>query len=447
MSVISEVSLHYFLIYNTRLGLKEGKEHEKILFFYPPTVSIGNQTNYVGLTEGYVLCTKQFSPDKPCDNIHTMKHTIALYEPEPDIWMVLALNNPSGTASAGKKEYFEEEVDDIILQTVLHQIYDLWRMFNGPMHAITTECLRKRIDTFVKPYLNQINFDQLDLFTSLDGIQLLPVDKNVYLKMLGMVNGAEIALQSTLPSFRFAALFYKDNLLWSSLQQNQIRTLNNYLVQLVKVGGDRSSASSLMATCVDGEPVWSPSKGQKSKSGFFCDSSVASKSNLPIVYFGDTKSYMIIYEQKDTLCIFLANEADLKNIRFEEIREHVYSQIEYIYPVLETNYSKKTFMEEQYKYIFFNQMNLAIKASLKLKGVELTKDTLKILNEMHADFENRPDISESTVKTQSDRWIVGRKTDSREFYVIFDNKSTNMLEINEEMKTLSSTFLKNHFID
>ncbi|EFA75224.1 hypothetical protein PPL_11299 [Heterostelium album PN500] len=436
---IEDASLHYFYIFNPKLGQKEGREHEKILYFYPQAnFSIGIQTNFVGLTEAYVLCTKQFSPDKPCEAIHTMKHTIALRQVEPDIWMVIALNNTSGVVN-NKKEYLENEIDDIILQTTLQQLYDIWRLFNGPMSEIVKRTsydhLKKRLDAFIKPYLEQIAFDQLDLFTSLDGIQFLPVDKNVYLKLLAMINGTEIAFQSACPSFRFGALYYKDNLLWSSLQQNHIRSLNHYLIQLVKIGVDRSAVNSIMVINTgDHEVVWS-TKGQKSKSGYFTESMSSVKTTLPVIHIGEQLCYMIIYEQRDTVCVFLVNEEDLDQLKLEEVRESISSHIDYIYPVLETNYSKKSFMEEQYKYIFFNQMNLAIKASLKLKGVELTKETLKILNEMHADFENRPDISESTVKTQNDRWIVGRKTDSREFYVIFDTKTTSLLEINGNQDT------------
>eukprot|EP01132_Coremiostelium_polycephalum_P008290 gene8290-10186_t len=97
-------------------------------------------------------------------------------------------------------------------------------------------------------------------------------------------------------------------------------------------------------------------------------------------------------------------------------------------------------------------MNLAIRSSLKTKGYpappDLTKETIKVLNEIHSDFEKGPEnISETIVKTQGDRWIVARKIDSRELYVIFDNKLTNILEINEEIKNLTSKYFTNLFIE
>jgi hypothetical protein len=111
-------------------------------------------------------------------------------------------------------------------------------------------------------------------------------------------------------------------------------------------------------------------------------------------------------------------------------------------------------------------MNLAMKTSLKQRGADLPKETLKLLNEMHADFEKQqPSIpSEVLIRTAGDRWLVGRKSDQREFYVFFDSKSSNLLEINgkncdyclcrinsvflaEEVKKLSSTYFSTIFID
>ena len=73
------------------------------------------------------------------------------------------------------------------------------------------------------------------------------------------------------------------------------------------------------------------------------------------------------------------------------------------------------------------------------------------------------------VRTQDDGWIVGRKSDQREFYVIFDQKNANLLEVNgmksppfqnwsrrdahhlsalaEEVRKLSSTYFNNIFIE
>jgi len=73
---------------------------------------------------------------------------------------------------------------------------------------------------------------------------------------------------------------------------------------------------------------------------------------------------------------------------------------------------------------------------------------MKMLNDIHTDFEKAPEnLSEVLIRTQNDRWIVGRKSDQREFFVIFDHKNSLLIEINEEVKKLSSTYFNNIFID
>ena len=40
------------------------------------------------------------------------------------------------------------------------------------------------------------------------------------------------------------------------------------------------------------------------------------------------------------------------------------------------------------------------------------------------------DEGETVIKTASDYWVVGKKSDQREFYVVLNNKMANLAEIN-----------------
>ena len=42
------------------------------------------------------------------------------------------------------------------------------------------------------------------------------------------------------------------------------------------------------------------------------------------------------------------------------------------------------------------------------------------------------DDGETIVKTVSDTWVVGKKSDQREFYVVLNQKNANLIEINGE---------------
>jgi len=43
--------------------------------------------------------------------------------------------------------------------------------------------------------------------------------------------------------------------------------------------------------------------------------------------------------------------------------------------------------------------------------------------------------------------LLEKKSDQREFYVIFEQKNANLLEVNEEVRKLSSTYFNNIFIE
>jgi len=72
---------------------------------------------------------------------------------------------------------------------------------------------------------------------------------------------------------------------------------------------------------------------------------------------------------------------------FQDLNTIIEQQIDRLNPSINEYYSsrKQGNFDESFKYIYFNSMNLAMKTSLK-RGTVLTKETLKCLQQMHADF-------------------------------------------------------------
>jgi len=131
---------------------------------------------------------------------------------------------------------------------------------------------------------------------------------------------------------------------------------------------------------------------------------------------------------------------------YTQLQKIIKPQIKFLGPII-SEHAKKLTIDEGFRYLYFNHMNLALKTSLERD--QLPNDIVRVLNKMHADFERNSSLSEVILHlgTQNDVWIVGRKSDQREFYIIFDQKSANLLEINEEVKKLSSIYFKDIFID
>jgi hypothetical protein len=65
--------------------------------------------------------------------------------------------------------------------------------------------LREKLSDFFGHYAPTINFKTVDLFSALDGVHFLPVDKNVYLRIQSFVNWTE----NNFPSIEYSCFLYR----------------------------------------------------------------------------------------------------------------------------------------------------------------------------------------------------------------------------------------------
>jgi len=168
----------------------------------------------------------------------------------------------------------------------------------------------------------------------------------------------------------------------------------------------------------------------------------------PKVFIGpkNTPYKLIVFKLMDCTSAYLVKDVQVPVSFYVQLQKIIKPQIKFLGPII-SEHAKKLTIEEGFRYLYFNHMNLALKTTLDRD--QLPNDIVRVLNKMHADFERNASLSEVILHlgTQNDVWIVGRKSDQREFYIIFDQKSANLLEINEEVKKLSSIYFKDIFID
>lgn len=50
------------------------------------------------------------------------------------------------------------------------------------------------------------------------------------------------------------------------------------------------------------------------------------------------------------------------------------------------------------------------------------------------------------MKTTGDGWLVGRKSNGRELYVLSDSKATNIVDVNDEVERITSHYFSNIFL-
>lgn len=186
----------------------EGCESSTVLWVYARCAA---PQDLCGIAEGLIAFTREFSPDSLCESVHCQQHRYAFAQPEKSYWMVLVVKNPTivtkeAAGAGGKKdaasvlhtEYLEDELEDSVLQAILHRCYSLFSLFNSSFTsivkstlelgggsptalAVAHDALRVRLSLFMSYFLPTIRFSQLIYFTDIHGFQFLPVDKITFL--------------------------------------------------------------------------------------------------------------------------------------------------------------------------------------------------------------------------------------------------------------------------
>ncbi|XP_077852256.1 vacuolar fusion protein CCZ1 homolog B isoform X2 [Macaca mulatta] len=395
-----------FFIYNPRFGPREGEEENKILFYHPNEVEKNEKIRNVGLCEAIVQFTRTFSPSKPAKSLHTQKNRQFFNEPEEHFWMVMVVRNPiiEKQSKDGKPviEYQEEELLDKVYSSVLQQCYSMYKLFNGTflkaMEDGGVELLKERLEKFFHRYLQTLHLQSCDLLDIFGGISFFPLDKMTYLKIQSFIN----RMEESLSIVKYTAFLYNDQLIWSGLEQDDMRILYKYLTTSLFPRHMEPEAMSA-AVC------------------FMIDASIQ-----PTLDFC-RRLDSVVGPQLTVLASDICEQFNI-NKRMSG--------------------SEK---EPQFKFIYFNHMNLAEKSTVHMRktpSVSLTSvhpDLMKILGDINSDFTRVDEDEEIIVKAMSDYWVVGKKSDRRELYVILNQKNANLIEVNEEVKKLCATQFNNIF--
>ena len=88
---------------------------------------------------------------------------------------------------------------------------------------------------------NNFSFFFSPSFQAFDGIQFLPLDKNTYLRVQCFINLAE----ATFPSIKYSVFMYNDHVVWSGLEQDDMRILYKYLTGGLLYGKNATQHPSL----------------------------------------------------------------------------------------------------------------------------------------------------------------------------------------------------------
>lgn len=166
---------------------EDTREAERILCFYPPTFDRNDQLRQIGLARALANFSRNFDRmggrieharvehmRSGIENVHSQKHRMVFFEPEPGYGMLLNVNlgciiqtvrvsggmNTAG--AAGQRtivEFLDSSVSDAPLHEVLVSGYECFRLLHGSFahivrnHGGKVEELRQRLEAFYTRYL------------------------------------------------------------------------------------------------------------------------------------------------------------------------------------------------------------------------------------------------------------------------------------------------------
>ncbi|XP_075035768.1 vacuolar fusion protein CCZ1 homolog isoform X1 [Mixophyes fleayi] len=456
-------SLLNFFIYNPKFGPREGEEEKKILFYHPNEIEKNEKIKNVGLCEAIVQFTRTFSPSKPAQSLHTQKNRQFFHEPEDSFWMVMVVKNPVLEKQKDGKtvlEYQEDELLDKVYSSVLKQCYKMYKLFNGTfakaMEAGGVTLLKDRLEKFFHRYLQTLHLQSCDLLDVFAGISFFPLDKMTYLKIQSFINRVEEGLSLV----KYTAFLYNDQLIWSGLEQEDMRILYKYLT------------TSLFPRFTEPElagrdsPIRPEMPGNLQHYGRFLTGPLnlndpEAKFRFPKIFVNTEDKYeelyLIVYKAMSaSVCFMIDASVQLTPDFCRKLDSLIGPQLTVLASDICEQYNinrriSGSEKEPQFKFIYFNHMNLAEKSTIHLKKTPSVSHTsvqpelMKILGDINNDFTRVDEDEEIIVKAMTDYWIVGKKSDQRELYVILNQKNSNLIEVNDEIKKLCATQFNNIF--
>ncbi|MCI4384193.1 hypothetical protein PGIGA_G00036010 [Pangasianodon gigas] len=384
----------------------------------------------------------------------------------------------------------------------------MYKLFNGTFirafEAGGVELLTQKLEKFFYRYIQTLHLQSCDLLDVFGGISFFPLDKMTYLKIQSFVNRVEESLSLV----KYTAFLYNDQLIWSGLEQDDMRILYKYLTTSLfprhtepelagrdsplrpEVTGNllhygRSGleqddmrilykylTTSLFPRHTEPElagrdsPLRPEVTGNLLHYGRFLTGPANlkdpdTKFRFPRIFVNTDNSYeelhLIVYKAMSAAVCFMINASvELTREFCEQLDALVGPQLTLLASDICEQYNINRRIsgpekEPQFKFIYFNHMNLAEKSTIHMRktaSVCLTSvhpDLMKILGDINSDFARVDADEEIIVKAMTDYWVVGKKSDQRELYVILNQKNANLIEVNEEVKRLCATQFNNIF--
>mmetsp|Transcript_1187 Transcript_1187/g.1692 ORF Transcript_1187/g.1692 Transcript_1187/m.1692 type:complete len:583 (+) Transcript_1187:70-1818(+) len=416
MTTEQPASLAAFFVFNPTLG-EEQTEGRKNLFFHP-NIDVNRMKDYIGLSEGIINFTRDFSPDKPCEALRCEKTRHAFFECEKDYWIVLIMNNPSIVKSRnGTPVYLEDELGDSCLQAIVKRTYATFRMCNGRMADIARqhsyEFLKTKLWLFMKYFLPTIDFQNVRFLMDIRGFNFMPVNRNAFLMTQYIIN----VLSSAFPSIASCAVMYDRKLIWSGLEQDDMFFL--YLLDQKNMGGffkylatnpekpsgeqdpsgendadiitDMKSSSTTTRKANTKEGLARKSIGFLTGPAHILDHSRSAAPQLHLKTFDWKRKRLAVYRYSSITLFMVMHDVAMETSDYQEIDKYARPDIQKLEALLSRQGGQDSKPSDSYRFLYFNALNLALVSTLGRENTQpVSMETIKLIRKIHKDFRINP---------------------------------------------------------
>ncbi|XP_068149591.1 vacuolar fusion protein CCZ1 homolog [Drosophila tropicalis] len=458
-----EITLRSFYIFNSSFGQREGEEHKKILYYYPNDIELNTKIKDVGLSEAIIAFTGTFTTDHDCKALHTQKTTQLFYQPEPGYWLVIVLNVPKEIRLKDGVEvadYRGGEVSDRIFRAVLRQCYNFYRFqygeFSNKLTATNVEqlesqrqSLQDQLLQFYDKYLIKLKelSGNCDIMDMLHSIQYLALDKSLFLRAQNFS-----MLCATFPAIKECIMLYNHQVVCGGkLSAGDLYSLHAYIVEYV----------------LSKETTPATNEGEGRFVSSVEDNVTQVDANLPPppvrVHLSLGSHNLLIYRALNvTLCLFLdalsADQAVPKPEFYEELHAYMGPQLICLARDIANEICKENILSSILgsgvenasatadssapKYLFINEQSLQHHTNIYRHSKSLPNNVMSIIADLANPSESWTNAAavaateELQVKTTNDYWIVKRRCNWRQYYVILCNSKATLLDVTQEAKRI-----------
>ncbi|XP_062134463.1 vacuolar fusion protein CCZ1 homolog isoform X1 [Drosophila sulfurigaster albostrigata] len=442
-----EITLRSFYIFNSSFCQKEGEEEKKVLFYHPVDIELNTKIRDVGLSEAIITFTGTFTNEDDCKALHTQKTTQLFHQPEPGYWLVMVLNVPKEFRLKDGIEvadYRGVEVSDRIYHAVLRQCYHMYRFHYGLLQTKLTaspstaaseeqrQLLAAELQQFYARYLSSSKeLKQCDIMDMLHSIQYLALDKTLFLRAHNFN-----MLCDTFPVIKECIMLYNEQVVCGGkLNASDLYSLHSHILAM-------SSADN--------------SNAEKYRQGAF----VSGEEETPIKVYLDVDGnieshYLLVYRALSlTLCLFVDGNSKLAAPQpefYEELNNYLGPQLSCLSRDISTEISKQNVSTTLHdnnsndsapKYLFINEQSLKHHTNIYRNAKSIPRNVMSIIADLANPINdtnaagNAAATEELQVKTTNDYWIVKRRCNWRQYYVILCKSKATLLDVTQEAKRI-----------